>query len=145
VRTRHSIVGKPHCAFGGAKAPAEGFQLHSDRAHLDEEGRSAHAGQAAEGLALVAANGSYVFFIRSGSRPIEFEKGKNAIAVPSLDRVPLVIDILITAVRNGELDDQLAQTKKLLTAATSRYSAGLITHAYSERRAHGRRGRYFIA
>jgi len=73
---------------------------------------------------LVAANGSYVFFIRSGSRPIEFEKGKNAIAVPSLDRVPLVIDILITAVRNGELDDQLAQTKKLLTAATSRYSAG---------------------
>jgi hypothetical protein len=94
---------------------------------------------------LVAANGSYVFFIRSGSRPIEFEKGKNAIAVPSLDRVPLVIDILITAVRNGELDDQLAQTKKLLTAATSRYSAGLITHAYSERRAHGRRGRYFIA
>jgi hypothetical protein len=94
---------------------------------------------------LVAANGSYVFFIRSGSRPIEFEKGKNAIAVPSLDRVPLVIDILITAVRNGELDDQLAQTKKLLTAATSRYSAGLITHASSERRAHGRRGRYFIA
>jgi hypothetical protein len=77
-----------------------------------------------EGLALVAANGSYLFFIRSGSRPIEFEKGKNAIAVPSLDRVPLVIDILITAVRNGELDDQLAQTKKLLTAATSRYSAG---------------------
>ena len=64
---------------------------------------------------MVAANGSYVFFIRSGSRPIEFEKGKNAIAVPSLDRVPLVIDILITAVRNGELDDQLAQTKKLLS------------------------------
>jgi hypothetical protein len=29
--------------------------------------------------------------------------------VPStLDKVPLVIDILITAVRNGELDDQLA-------------------------------------
>jgi hypothetical protein len=58
------------------------------------------------------ANGSYVFFIRSGSKPIEFEKGKNAIAVPSLDKVPLIIDILITAVRNGELDEQLAQTKK---------------------------------
>jgi hypothetical protein len=26
--------------------------------------------------------------------------------------VPLVIDILVTAVRNGELDQQLAQTKK---------------------------------
>ena len=58
------------------------------------------------------ANGSYVFFIRSGSKPIEFERGNNAIAVPSLDKVPLIIDILITAVRNGELDEQLAQTKK---------------------------------
>jgi hypothetical protein len=57
-------------------------------------------------------NGSYVFFIRSGSKPIEFEKGKNAIVVPSLDKVPLIIDILIAAVRNGELDEQLAQTKK---------------------------------
>ena len=60
----------------------------------------------------VNANGSYVFFVRLGSKPIEFEKGKNAIAVPSLDKVALVIDILITAVRNGELDQQLAQAKK---------------------------------
>src|SRR5258708_36012799 len=44
------------------------------------------------------ANGSFVFFVRSGSKPIEFEKGKNAIAVPSLDNVPLVINILIAAV-----------------------------------------------
>jgi hypothetical protein len=60
----------------------------------------------------VNANGSYVFFVRSGSKPIEFEKGKNAIAVPSLDKVPMVIDILINAVRNGELDDQIAHAKK---------------------------------
>src|SRR5215471_10324092 len=60
----------------------------------------------------VNPDGSYVFFIRLGSKPIEFEKGKNAIAVPSLDKIPLVIDILITAVRNGELDQQLAQAKK---------------------------------
>jgi hypothetical protein len=60
----------------------------------------------------VNANGSFVFFVRSGSKPIEFEKGKNAIAVPSLDKVPMVIDILINAVRNGELDDQLAHAKK---------------------------------
>jgi hypothetical protein len=61
------------------------------------------------------ANGSYVFFVPSGSKPIEFEKDKNAIAVPSLDKMPLIIDILITAVRNGELDKQLAQTKKPAT------------------------------
>jgi hypothetical protein len=60
----------------------------------------------------VNANGSFVFFIRLGSKPIEFEKGKNAIAVPSLDKVPIVIDILINAVRNGELDEQLAYAKK---------------------------------
>ena len=51
-------------------------------------------------------------FVRSGSKAIEFEKGKNAVAVPSLDKIPLVIDILITAVRNGELDVHLAQGKK---------------------------------
>jgi hypothetical protein len=54
-------------------------------------------------------NGSFVFFIRSGWRPIEFEKGKAAIAVPSLEKLPAVIDTLITAVRSGELDEQLAQ------------------------------------
>jgi hypothetical protein len=47
-------------------------------------------------------NGSYVFFIRSGWKPIELEKGKAAIAVPSPERLPSVIDTLITAVRNGD-------------------------------------------
>jgi hypothetical protein len=58
------------------------------------------------------ADGSYVLFVRFGGKSIEFEKGKNGIAVPSLDKIPLVIDILITAVRNGELDVQLAQATK---------------------------------
>ncbi len=55
-------------------------------------------------------NGSYALFVRSGLKPIEFEKGKTAIAVSSLDKLPSVIDTLITAVRNGELDQQLAIT-----------------------------------
>ena len=66
----------------------------------------------------VDANGSYVFFVPLGSKPIEFEKGKNAIAVPSLDKIPMIINILITAVRRGELDEQLAQAKKPPRAAT---------------------------
>ena len=37
-------------------------------------------------------NGSYALFVRSGLKPIEFEKGKAAIAVPSLDKLPTVID-----------------------------------------------------
>jgi len=32
--------------------------------------------------------------------------------VPSKDKLPTVIDTLITAVRNGELDDQLMQSSK---------------------------------
>jgi len=66
----------------------------------------------------VDANGSYVFFVPLGSKPIEFEKGKNAIAVPSLDKIPMIINILITAVRRGELDEQLAHAKKPPRAAT---------------------------
>jgi hypothetical protein len=57
-------------------------------------------------------NGSYALFVRSGLKPIEFEKGKAAIAVPTLDKLPSVIDTLITAVRNGELDEQLVISKK---------------------------------
>jgi len=58
------------------------------------------------------SNGSYALFVRSGLKPIEFEKGKTAIAVPSLDKLASVIDMLITAIRAGELDQQLAQTSK---------------------------------
>ena len=71
----------------------------------------------------VNEHGSYVFFVRAGSKPIEFEKGKNAIAVPSLDKLPVIINILITAVRNGELDVQLAQAKKTPRAMTPRQAA----------------------
>jgi hypothetical protein len=54
-------------------------------------------------------NDSYALFVRSGLKPIEFEKCNPAISVPSLDKLPSVIDTLITAVRNGELEEQLAK------------------------------------
>ena len=57
-------------------------------------------------------DGSYLFSIRSGSKSVEFEKGKAAIAVPSLEKLPAVIDTLIAATRNGELDTQLAQATR---------------------------------
>jgi hypothetical protein len=50
--------------------------------------------------------------VKSGWKAIEFDKGKAAIAVPSLDKLPPIIDTLIVAVRSGELDDQLAQASK---------------------------------
>lgn len=71
----------------------------------------------------MAPNGSVVFFIRAGQKPIEFEKGKSAISVPSLDKLPSVIDGLIGAVRNGELDEQLAQASKSATLRKPRRAA----------------------
>ena len=69
------------------------------------------------------ANGSYVFFVRAGWKPIEFDKGKTAIVVPSLDKVPTIIDTLIVAVRNGELDDQLAVASKKAAVPKARKAA----------------------
>jgi len=50
--------------------------------------------------------------IRVAQNPIEFEKGKAGIAVASADKLPSVIDTLISAIRSGELDQQLAQASK---------------------------------
>ena len=71
----------------------------------------------------LAANGSYLFFIRVGQKPLEFDKGKSAIAVPSLDKLPPILDPLISAVRNGELDEQLAQASKLATVGSAKRRA----------------------
>jgi len=57
-------------------------------------------------------NGGYVMTVKVGSKRIEFEKGKAAIAVGSLEKLPGVIDSLIKAVRAGELDEQLSQASK---------------------------------
>jgi hypothetical protein len=57
-------------------------------------------------------DGSYLFSIRSGSKLVEFEKGKAAIAVPSLEKLPAVIDTLIAVMRSGELDTQLSQATR---------------------------------
>jgi hypothetical protein len=59
-----------------------------------------------------ASNGSVVFFVRLGGKPIEFDKGKSGIAVASAEKLPGVIDTLIAAVRNGELDTVLGQVKR---------------------------------
>ena len=68
-------------------------------------------------------NGSYALFVRSGLKPIEFENGKPAIAVSSLDKLPSVIDTLIIAVRNGELDQQFAEASNHANPRKSKRAA----------------------
>jgi hypothetical protein len=53
------------------------------------------------------AAGSVFLVVRYGQKVIEFEKGKNAIAVGSKDKLEEVIDVLIAAVANSELDETL--------------------------------------
>src|SRR4051812_19264915 len=53
---------------------------------------------------VTTPDGSCLFTIRSGWKPIEFDKGKSAIVVLSQEKLPAIIDTLIGAVRNGELD-----------------------------------------
>ena len=59
-----------------------------------------------------APNGSTVFFIKVGQKPVEFEKGRSAISLGSPDKIASLIDTLIVAVRAGELDGPLAQASK---------------------------------
>jgi hypothetical protein len=57
-------------------------------------------------------DGTFCFVLRVGFKPIEFAPGKPAIAVPSLDKLPGIIDTLIAAVRDGSLDDKIIPAKK---------------------------------
>ena len=52
--------------------------------------------------------GQVIFFVRVGWKLIEFEKGKAGVVAGSMERLPEVIDVLIGAVRAGELDPMLA-------------------------------------
>jgi hypothetical protein len=50
--------------------------------------------------------------IKFGAEPIEFEKSKAGIVVPSKDKLPTVIDALIAAVRAGELTSCPAKRRR---------------------------------
>lgn len=54
-------------------------------------------------------DGKVAFFIKSGLRRIEFEKGKSAILLPNKDALPAVINGLIKAVEQGELDNLIIE------------------------------------
>ena len=63
--------------------------------------------------------GSLVMSIYHGTSPIEFEKGKAGIAVPSKGKLAGLIDSLIKAVEAGELDELMARVGKPVGVAKS--------------------------
>jgi DNA-binding MarR family transcriptional regulator len=63
--------------------------------------------------------GRLVMCIYQGTKPIEFEKGKAAIAVPSRDKLPALIDTLIAAAKAGELDEVMTRAVQPVGAPKS--------------------------
>ena len=61
-------------------------------------------------------DGKVAFFIKSGLKRIEFEKGKSAILLPNKDALPAVINGLIKAVEQGELDNLILPKDEPRTA-----------------------------
>jgi len=70
-------------------------------------------------------DGTHVLFVRSGWKPIEFEKGKAAIAVRSIDDLPAIIDTLRKAIGRGEFDGALAQASARLNGQGVKVSGRL--------------------
>jgi hypothetical protein len=69
-------------------------------------------------------NSGHVFMtVRFGGRPVEFEKGKAAVAVASKEKLPAVIETLTAAARAGELDEILTQASKQRPFQKSRKAA----------------------
>jgi hypothetical protein len=68
-------------------------------------------------------DGKCVFVVKAGFKPIEFAKGKSAIVVPSLDKLPAIIDTLIAATREGEFDSQLEQASATIRSKLKRKKA----------------------
>jgi hypothetical protein len=72
-------------------------------------------------------SGQLVMSIKFGAKAIEFEKGNAGIAVPSKEKLPEVIDTLISAIRAGEFDEHFAQASWQRQMPTGRPGTGMKT------------------
>ncbi|HEY5306398.1 MAG TPA: DUF6641 family protein [Pseudolabrys sp.] len=69
------------------------------------------------------ATGAIVLTVRYGARPIEFEKGKAAIAIGKKDKLIPTIETVIAAVEAGELDTVLATMSKTAVMTKAKRAA----------------------
>jgi hypothetical protein len=57
----------------------------------------------------VQTDGKVLLTVRYGARAIEFQKGKDAIEVASVEALPAMLQTVRQAVAEGELDELLAK------------------------------------
>ncbi|NDB61229.1 hypothetical protein EB001_22740 [bacterium] len=58
-------------------------------------------------------DGKLTFFLKSGLKRVQFEKGQTAILVPSKEALPELINGLIKAVEQGELDNLIVDKTEM--------------------------------
>src|SRR5262245_29913511 len=100
---------------GRTEATSRRSELQTDRPHIGQERRRENRRRnAASRDTVVAHDGKWDVRVLCSPQPKDFEseKGKAGIAMASLEKLPALIDTLITAVRNDELDKQLAHAAK---------------------------------
>lgn len=68
----------------------------------------------------VQNDGKVILTVRYGSKPLEFEKGKGAIALKGVDELLVVLPKLIAAAEAGELDGHIAAVGKPKTGVVVR-------------------------
>jgi hypothetical protein len=90
---------------------------------VDGERQATTKQQAVRPWWKIDPSGQVVMSIKFGAKPIEFEKGKAGIVVQSKDKLPAVIDTLISAVRAGELDELFSQAAKTGSIGKARKAA----------------------
>ncbi len=97
-------------AMATAKAAGVEYVVFHDAFRKNEEGQriKVKVQKRTRQAWFADAAGKIFFTLRCAGKTIDFAKDRNAIEVGELAALPAIIDTLVEAVRNGELDAQLS-------------------------------------
>jgi hypothetical protein len=119
VRRRHKLISRlnQQRELANAKINGEVYLPKRLRSFIDKATGERYAKEVPVRIKSwwwIGEQGELLLQVKYGSRVIEFGKGKSAIEIQSEHQICDVIDALITAVNNGELDAQLENLGKQL-------------------------------
>jgi hypothetical protein len=98
--------------------------LALDPAHVKvTKGKSGEKAQKVRPSWVTLPDGQIAFFLKVGFQPMEWSPGKTAVAVPSLDKLPETIDVIIAAVQSGSLDAKLMGGRTAIRGAETLHAA----------------------
>lgn len=121
VLRRNKLTGKIGDQIAYAKAVSAGEIYAAKRVKFVTDSESGERKQVEISTRVkpwwsTTANGKLVIALRYGAKPIEIQKGKNAIEVTDMDDLIATLEIIKQAVQAGELDTQIEQVSGALRA-----------------------------